>query len=178
MAEEPILREKAQKVEKIDEATRKLSREMRNFLARGDKGRSLGLGLAAPQIGISQRIMVIRSGQRYLVMINPEIIWHSRRTRGRGKKSPLEGCLSLPGFYGKVLRCSVVKVRYLTADNAEVTRRFRRLTASVIQHEIDHLEGILFIDRIVEQGGKIYKAKKTEGKTILEEMKIHNENFK
>jgi len=154
----PILRQKAKPVGKIDTEIKKLVEEMIKILR--PKPRKLtGVGLAAPQIGKSLRIIVVwsRHSRRFLPMINPKIIWHSRRTRlgVPESKNPYEGCLSVPGVWGKVRRYSVIKVRYQNLTGAEIIRRFRGFTSTVIQHEIDHLDGILFIDRTKEQKGEI-----------------------
>ena len=154
----PILRQKAKSVIKIDAEIKKLVGEMIKILR--PKPRHLtGVGLAAPQLGKSLRIIVIwsRHSRKFLPMINPKIIWHSRRTRigVPESKNPLEGCLSVPGAWGKVRRYSVVKVRYQNLAGTEIVRKFKGFSGVVAQHEIDHLEGILFIDRIKEQKGEI-----------------------
>lgn len=121
----------------------------------------MGVGLAAPQIGVSQRIIVVwsKGSKALLPMINPEIVWKSKRTKlgVPESKIPFEGCLSVPGFWGKVRRHSVIKLRYLTPYNQRVIRKFKGITGVIIQHETDHLDGILFTDRIIKQGGKLLK---------------------
>jgi len=161
----PILRQKAKPVGKISSEIKKLVGEMIKILR--PKPRKLtGVGLAAPQVGKSLRMIVVwsRHSRKFLPMINPKIIWHSKRTRvgvPESKKSlpdgrqAYEGCLSVPGVWGKVRRYSVVKIRYQNLAGTEITRKFRGFTGVVVQHEIDHLEGILFIDRIKEQKGEI-----------------------
>ncbi|MGB9706976.1 MAG: peptide deformylase [Microgenomates group bacterium] len=154
----PILRQKAKPVEKIDAEVKKLVAEMIKTLR--PKPRKLtGVGLAAPQLGKSLRIIVVwsRHSRKFLPMINPKIIWHSRRTRlgVPESKNPYEGCLSVPGVWGKVRRYSVIKVRYQNLKGTEIVRKFKGFTGVVVQHEVDHLEGILFVDRIKEQKGKI-----------------------
>lgn len=154
----PILRQKAAPVKKIDGEIRRLVEAMIKTL-RPQPRKLTGVGLAAPQVGKSLRIIVIwsRQSRKFLPMINPKIIWHSRRSRlgVPESKNPFEGCLSVPGVWGKVRRYSVVKVRYQNLKETEIVRKFRGFTAVVVQHEIDHLEGILFIDRLTQQGGKI-----------------------
>lgn len=158
----PILRQKAKKVAKIDQPTKQLVEEMVDFLkADQPKKGPKGIGLAAPQIGQSLRLIVIwsKNSRRFLPMINPEIIWCSKRTSLNAAKSknPLEGCLSVPGVWGQVRRYTTVKLVYQTPKGQKVIRRFKSLTGVIIQHEVDHLDGILFIDRIVKQKGKIIK---------------------
>jgi len=154
----PILRQKAKPVGKINAQIKKLIEEMIKTL-RPQQRKLVGVGLAAPQVGKSLRIIVVwsRHSRKFLPMINPKIIWHSKRTHlgiPEGQ-SPYEGCLSVPGVWGKVRRYSVIKVRYQSLAGTEVVRKFRGFTGVVIQHEIDHLDGILFIDRIKKQKGEI-----------------------
>jgi len=154
----PILRQKAKPVGNITPEIRKLVGEMIKVL-RPQPRKLTGVGLAAPQVGKSLRIIVVwsRRSRMFLPMINPRIVWHSKRTRlgvPEGK-NPYEGCLSVPGVWGKVRRYSVIKVRYQNLAGTEITRKFRGFTSIVVQHEIDHLDGILFIDRIKEQKGEI-----------------------
>jgi len=101
------------------------------------------------------------------VFINPEIVWRSKEpTNGvPGRKNNLEGCLSIPGYYGLVRRQRSIKLKYQTihpsrrqADNS----KFTGFLATVIQHEYDHLNGVLFIDRVLQQGGKLYRFENKE----------------
>lgn len=172
----PILKERAKKVEKIDNEIQQLVKDMINYLKTGPEGKRVGVGLAAPQIGRSLRIIVIWSkrSRQILPMINPEIIWESKRTKlgVQESRNPLEGCLSVPEFWGLVRRFTKIKVKYTTPKNQTITRRFSGFTSVVVQHEIDHLNGILFVDRIKEQKGKLYKVAKDEkGKEMLVEAK-------
>ncbi len=112
-----------------------------------------GMGIAAPQVGISQRFFILSShpNDRYpyapdikpFAVINPEIIGHDQRT-----EIGWEGCLSVPGIRGQVLRYSTVDVRFQQRDGAVVEIQFDGFLARVFQHELDHLDGILFIDRV------------------------------
>ena len=163
---DPILRQKAKKTKPNKPEIQKLASEMKKFLAHGNKGKSLGVGLAAPQIGQSIRIIVAwsKSSRKYLPMINPKILWRSKRTKlgVPESKNPFEGCLSIPGIWGRVKRHSVVKILYQTPKGVKVIKKFRGFTGAVVQHEIDHLGGILFIDRIsFWQKQKIRKKLKT-----------------
>lgn len=157
----PILRQKSKPVKKIDTSVKKLAEEMILFLKKGAAGKAAGVGLSAPQIGRLLRIIVVRSkpSHKFLAMINPEIIWQSKRMKlgVPGSKNPYEGCLSVPGVWGKVRRHSVIKVSYQTINGQPVIKKFRDLTGIIIQHEADHLEGILFVDRVVKQKGQLIK---------------------
>ena len=102
-----------------------------------------GLGLAAPQVGVSTRVILYRLPDKGLrVLINPKII----AMRGE-QLEPEEGCLSIPGLQGVVRRAQEIRVKGFDERNRPVSRRVTDLEARVIQHEIDHLDGILFIDR-------------------------------
>lgn len=168
----PILRKKAVQVNPNRPEIKKLSLAMKRLLVSGNNGKPLGVGLSAPQIGQSLKIIVVysKSSRRYLTMLNPQILWRSKREKLGipGSKNPFEGCLSVPGLWGKVRRSSVVKVFYQTPWGSRVIRKFRGLTGVVAQHEIDHLEGILFTDHVLRQGNQLYKLKKDkEGKEKL-----------
>lgn len=100
-----------------------------------------GLGIAAPQIGVSLRVVVIDTKQGPLALFNPEISAFSWR-----KKTDEEGCLSLPGVYGMVKRSLKISVRALNRAGKRIDFKAEGLFARVIQHEVDHLNGVLFID--------------------------------
>jgi len=105
-----------------------------------------GIGLAAPQVGVSQRIIVVENNYgEPIVMVNPEIIWHSQKTQLYS-----EGCLSLPGVYYEVQRFESIRVKYQTAYGKACTMVCDGLMAVCVQHEVDHLNGILYIDLLDE----------------------------
>ena len=134
-----ILRSKALPIKNINSGTLRLLDNMRDTLYAFD-----GVGLAAPQIGVSKRIIVIDIGDNLIELINPEII--SRE----GEQTGSEGCLSVPGVVGLVTRNNQVTVKGLNREGQEVVYEAEKLLARVFQHEIDHLDGILFIDRASE----------------------------
>ncbi len=103
-----------------------------------------GAALAANQIGILKSVTVIDYMEEYFEMINPEII------DSRGEQTEYEGCLSLPGYYGLVSRYEYVKVKYLDRNGSENIIERNGKLARCFQHEIDHLNGILFIDKVSE----------------------------
>lgn len=131
-----ILKEKAREVPKITPNIIKLLNNMAQTLYSAK-----GLGLAAPQVGVSKRVIVVDAGQGLLELINPEIL------SSAGKETDTEACLSIPGLMGDVTRASSVKVKFLDRNGREQVIKAKGYTARVFQHEIDHLEGILFIDR-------------------------------
>ncbi|MDP8230843.1 MAG: peptide deformylase [Candidatus Gorgyraea atricola] len=135
-----VLRKKAASVRRVGDAERKLSRDMIETM-----GAANGVGLAAPQVGISKRIIVVLdvegSGQA-LVFINPKIL------KKKGRSRVCEGCLSVPDVTSDVVRPEFVTVEALNIDGEQIKMEAGGLLARIIQHEIDHLDGILFIDRI------------------------------
>ena len=135
---DPILREKALLVEEITPDILNLIKDMAETMYADS-----GVGLAAPQVGVSERIITIdEDEEKLLVLLNPEII------KSEGEAVEEEGCLSVPGVYSEVKRSLKVAVKALNenGDPIEITKE--GLTARALQHEIDHLNGILFIDKI------------------------------
>lgn len=131
-----VLREKALQVREITPNILKLLNNMRDTMYASN-----GVGLAAPQIGISKRVIIVDTGDDYLELINPEIIM------SEGIQSDQEGCLSVPGYFGDVSRAHRVRIRALNREGEMIEIEREELAARAIQHEIDHLNGILFIDK-------------------------------
>lgn len=131
-----VLREKAKPVSKITPNIIKLLENMKDTLYAAE-----GVGLAAPQIGISKRVVVIDVGEGLIELINPEII------SAQGEEVDVEGCLSIPGVQGEVRRYAQVVVKALDRNGKEFTITGTGLLSRALQHEIDHLDGILFIDK-------------------------------
>ena len=137
--EDDVLREKAKPITKINESVHKLLDDLRDTMYS-----SKGVGLAAPQIGVSKRVIVVDAGEGLLELINPEILEAS------GKEVDVEGCLSIPGLLGEVERAANVVVKGLNREGQEVEVAASGFCARALQHEIDHLDGILFIDRALK----------------------------
>ena len=149
---DPVLRQRATEVVEISEATRELIRDMFDTMYAEE-----GVGLAAPQVGVSERIIVIDPQQDELpafALINPEIVEVSKETE-KGE----EGCLSIPGLRELVERSYRVVVRGLTPEGQRRELDVQGLPARILQHEIDHLDGILFIDRVSPLKRKMLLAK-------------------
>lgn len=136
IAGDEILTKKCKKVTKMTLRTQILIGDMLDTMYE-----SMGVGLAAPQVGILKRIVVIDVGDGPIVMINPEIVEAS------GEQTGEEGCLSLPGKYGIVTRPSYVRVRFLNEEMKEVEMEGEELLARAFCHEIDHLEGEMYMDK-------------------------------
>lgn len=138
-----LLRKKSRKVENIDDRIVTLLDDMAETMYEAD-----GVGLAAPQVGILKRVIVIDVGEGILKLVNPEII------STEGSYIDEEGCLSVPGEQGKVERPYKVKVKALNEKGEEIILEGEELLARALCHEIDHLEGILFVDKILEIEGE------------------------
>ena len=144
-SEQPVLRQKAKKVKRVDGSTQKLIDDMLESMRAVN-----GLGLAAPQIGVSFRVLVIEMpkdkeephGGEQIILVNPEIV------KLEGEQFGEEACLSIPGFIGLVRRAQRVQVKGLNRKGKEVRVKGEGLLARALQHEIDHLDGILYTDRL------------------------------
>ena len=150
------LRQKALPIKKIGPEYQKIAEEMMGALNDGK-----GIGLAGPQIGLLERIFVIHvEGDEPRVFINPSIIETSQETMKYE-----EGCLSIPGIYTDVVRPKAVKIQAWNEKGKPFTLEARGIVARVILHEYDHLDGILFIDRISEQAKNRILAKIAKNET-------------
>ncbi len=143
VAPDPRLKVKAKPVAKVDDRIRKLLDDMVETMHAAP-----GIGLAAPQVGETLRILVIDLAKddepsKPMKFVNPEIVWASD-----DQKPWEEGCLSLPDQFAEVERPSEVKVRYLDETGAKQELHATGLMAVCLQHEMDHLEGVLFVDHI------------------------------
>lgn len=172
---EPVLTQKAKTVTSFDKRLAKLIADLKETLAatRNPKG----VGLAAPQIGESWRVFITRPREKdeMKVFINPEILSHEPLSPN-GKdddEKKLEGCLSIPKIWGKVHRFPTLTLRYQDEKGEAHEEEFTGFLATIIQHETDHTNGILFVQRVLEQKGKFFQTGKDEnGKEILEEVTI------
>ncbi len=155
---DPVLRRRAEPVERIDEGIKKICEKMVETMIRAD-----GVGLAAPQIGISKRIIVLDVEGEFHILINPELVETSEEM-----EEFTEGCLSVPGVSATVKRSAEATVIGTRLDGSQIKITGRGLLARAIQHEIDHLEGRLFIDRLTparrQSIRKEYERKRREKK--------------
>ncbi|GAB6190067.1 peptide deformylase [Marinitoga arctica] len=161
---DPVLRKKASKVENLTDDFKNLLNIMTNVMYKED-----GVGLAAPQVGISKRFFLMDDGKNLRIVINPEI------TEFIGEDVVFEeGCLSIPGIFLNVKRPEGIRVKYMDVDGNIIEEELHEYTARIFQHEYDHLEGILFIDKVstaskAKVKGKIKELMK-EGRKIAKEM--------
>jgi peptide deformylase len=146
---DPRLRQKATRVRGVDDSLRKLAADMFETMLAAP-----GVGLAAPQVGVMRRLIWVHVPENFhdsgepelsLALINPEIV------RAHGRVLAYEGCLSIPGWTGEVPRAEVITVKGIALDNRPVRIKARGWGARVLQHEIDHLDGILFFDRVEDK---------------------------
>jgi peptide deformylase len=142
-APDPRLKQKAARVEAVDDIVRRLMDDMLETMYQAP-----GIGLAAPQVGVSRRIIVMDIGKteedrQPIRMANPEIVWASD-----DDNTYEEGCLSVPEHYAEVVRPRAIRVRYLDEQNEIREMDADGLLATVLQHEMDHLDGVLFIDHL------------------------------
>lgn len=138
-----VLRQPAKRVSKVDEATRQLAREMLQTMYSSD-----GIGLAAPQVAVQKQVIVVdcepdNAANAPLVLINPKIIRSSRELC-----AGQEGCLSIPGVYLDVVRPAAIEVSFKDENGRPQKLMASDLLARVIQHEMDHLSGVMFVDRV------------------------------
>ena len=163
-APDPRLKIIAKPVAKVDAKVRRLMDDMLDTMYG-----SIGIGLAAPQVGVAQRVIVVdvaREGEkaRPIRIANPEIIWRSEETTIAN-----EGCLSLPEHYADVSRAAQIRLRYLDHENEIREMEADGLLATCIQHEIDHLDGVLFVDHIsaLKRGMILRKLQKAKRSRVL-----------
>ena len=164
---DPILRKKSQPVDKVDENIQHLMNDMLETMYQAP-----GIGLAAPQVGILKRIIVIDIAKddeqkKPLYIVNPKIIWKSEEVITRE-----EGCLSIPGYFAKITRPSKCKIQYLDYNGNKQEDEVNNLLSTCIQHEVDHLNGILFVDYLSKLKKdmivkKLIKHKKELNKVVL-----------
>ena len=134
----PVLRQKAKRVGNIDGSVQRLIDDMVETMH--EVG---GVGLAAPQVGVSLRVIVIElPGEETLALVNPQIVKRS------GERQVVEGCLSVPGYRGEIKRSVKVVAKGLDRHGREVRIKGEEFMAQVLEHEIDHLNGVLYIDHL------------------------------
>jgi peptide deformylase len=164
VAPDPILKAKAKPVATVDDAVRQMMDDMLDTMYDAP-----GIGLAAPQIGVSQRVIVLDIAREDepkapLRMVNPELVWVSDEDA-----TYEEGCLSVPEHYADVVRPARIRVSYLDSEGKKQELEADGLLSTVIQHEMDHLEGILFIDHLSNLKRNMILRKLLKSRKVLEE---------
>jgi peptide deformylase len=170
-----VLTTPAKRVTKFDASIRTLIEEMKKTLLATVNPK--GVGLAAPQIGVDLQVFITKPSAKAAIreFINPEILNKSdAMTNGIPERSgKLEGCLSIPLIWGNVKRSSSLTLRYQDAKGELHEEAFTGFLATIIQHETDHLRGILFTQRVLEQKEKLYQiGTDDDGKEVLDEIKL------
>jgi len=149
---DPVLRQKAKRVSTIDNSIQRLIDDMVETMQQVN-----GVGLAAPQVGVSLRVVVLQiPGEEPIAIINPKIVKRS------GEQEVTEGCLSVPDYAGEIKRSASVTVKGRDRNGREMRIKADGLLAQVLEHELDHLNGILYIDHI-ESEDKLYKIEPEAG---------------
>lgn len=149
LGEDDILRKHARKVDKFDKRLWTLMDDMADTMYAAD-----GAGLAAPQVGILKRVVVIDVGEGLVELVNPEIL------SVQGSQICVEGCLSVPGRRGKVERPAKVCVRAQTRRGKTIEIEGEGFLANAICHEVDHLDGIIYVDKMIEDVTDQYEEEK------------------
>ncbi len=152
---DPVLRQKAKKVSKVDKSIQQLIDDMIETMRAAS-----GVGLAANQIGVPLKIAVIEiPGEEVIVLVNPEVI------KKEGERTIGEACLSVPGYHGDIKRAVRVKVKARDKQGRNIRVKGEEFLAQALEHEIDHLNGILYIDRV--KPGKLQKLEPEPGQEGL-----------
>jgi peptide deformylase len=142
----PVLRQKAKRVPAIDRSIQRLIDDMIKTMRESN-----GVGLAAPQVGVPLRVVVIQMpGEEPIALVNPEIVKRS------GEREVTEGCLSLPGYVGEIKRSASVTVKGWDRQGKTIRIKATELMAQALEHELDHLNGVLYIDHLENQD-KLHK---------------------
>lgn len=150
---EPLLKQRSQPISEFDDELRQLAENMAETMYDAP-----GVGLAAPQVGVLKRLIVLDCSSAdepadLILAVNPEIIARE------GESLEEEGCLSVPGFFANVKRAARVRMRYQDVGGRTLERDAEGLLAVCVQHEIDHLEGILFVDRLSPLKRSMFRKK-------------------
>ena len=159
---DPRLRIKSKSVKNIDKKILKLIQDLHDTLSAQKDPE--GVGLAGPQIGKNYRVFVAKLEGNIKTFINPKIVSDikEKKLKKAKKNAPvpqkiMEGCLSLPNYYGPLKRSKRIKISYLDEKGEKKVETFESFSAQIIRHEIDHLNGVLFIDRLLEQKKPLYE---------------------
>ncbi len=149
---DPVLRQKAKRVSTIDSSIQRLIDDMVETMQQAN-----GVGLAAPQVGVSLRVVVVRiPGEEPIAIINPKMV------KRAGEREVTEGCLSIPGYAGEIKRSVSVTVKGQDRQGKAIRLKTTGLMAEALEHELDHLNGILYVDHLESQD-KLHKIESVTG---------------
>lgn len=167
IAPHPILKTKTKPVKKITPELLSLVKEMIK-LTKTFKDPE-GVGLASTQIGRTENFFVVKDGKKFIAVFNARIIDKSQKT-----KTFFEGCLSIPNYYGEVKRPVTITAEYSDESNKKIVKKLTGIRSWIFQHEIDHINGRLFMDLVLEQKGRVFKVvgKDQAGADIFEEVRL------
>ena len=150
------LRQRSKEVTSFDQSLEKLTEDLNQTLE--TQTDPPGLGLSAPQIGVFRRVFVAKIRNKIKSFVNPKILKISKK-----EVTFLEGCFSVPNLYGHVISPAEIDLESQNKHGQKTKTHYKNLPSRIIQHEIDHLNGILFIDHVHDQNGKIFKVEKVKG---------------
>ncbi|HBG81435.1 TPA: peptide deformylase [candidate division CPR2 bacterium] len=156
-----ILRSKSEEINDINSEILELAHEMADTIESYSSEYEAGVALAAVQIGIPKRMIVLKEDEEYIALINPIIIKKSKT-----ENEDLEGCMSVPKKYGMIMRSKSIKVKAKNLEGKDIKIAAEGMFARILQHEIDHLNGILFTDYL-KDSSQIYTLN-SRGKLVLE----------
>ncbi len=174
IAPDPRLRVKTKPIKKITPALSELTTQMIK-LTKNFKDPE-GVGLASTQIGLKERFFVgktdpakTKKEAKFNVFINPQITFYAKR-----QKKYFEGCLSIPNLYGQLNRSVMIKATYQNLNGQKISQTLKGQDAWIFQHEVDHLNGTLFVDKVLQQKGRFFKytGKDKRGEDIYEEIAL------
>lgn len=155
----PILNQKSRKITRIDDSIKALAHDLAETMQEYQSDHEIGVALAAIQVGVPIRMTVIKQDDgSYITLLNPKVV-----KTGKEELMEIEGCISVPKKYGPVKRFKKVKVKGIDLNGRPLEIKAEGLLAQVLQHEIDHMNGKLFISKVKE--GEIYKLS-SEGKLV------------
>lgn len=178
LAPNEVLSAKAKPIKHITKEIKRIIDDMKDTLVKASDPE--GVGLAAPQVGESLQLFIMKPTAKssITVCINPQVTVHEvsekqEKKRHKHEEVQLEGCLSLKDIWGTVQRAQYVLMQYIDEDGKKHSKEVKGFEAIIVQHEFDHLQGILFPRRVLEQKGKLYKShKNSKGDDEFEEMEI------
>lgn len=155
LSTDPVIRQKAKTVKKFDKKLKSLAKDLIDTL-KSQKDPE-GVGLAACQIGKPLAIFAfVDKDEKIRIIVNPKIL-AIKEGKTKKKRPPLEGCLSIPDYYGYVKRVNEVTLEYQDLEGNKKTETFKGFQAQIIQHEVDHLNGIVFVDHLLKQKQPLYE---------------------